>query len=117
MYFYCSSLHAPATPDIYPFPYTTLFRSFLAPRRLDRIDNALIVPSVDGGAFDARHAVQNVSQLGDKWPPHFLRGSGHDNGHFECEHRSCQSNDVVLELQDVDVTNASVQTDLVIHQE
>ena len=39
------------------------------------------------------------------------------NGHFEREHCSCQTNDVVLELKDVDVTNACVQTDLVIHQE
>jgi hypothetical protein len=45
------------------------------------------------------------------------RGRGYDHGHFEREHCSCQTNDVVLELKDVDVTNACVQTDLVIHQE
>src|ERR1700722_7154632 len=66
----------------------------LAPCSLDRIDDALVVPLVDRGAFDDRRAVQNLGALGDKRSPHFLDRRGHDNGHFECHHRSRQTNDV-----------------------
>jgi nucleotidyltransferase/DNA polymerase involved in DNA repair len=77
----------------------------------------LIEPLSLDEAYLSLHAVQNVGEFGDKRSPHFLGRRGRDNGHFECEHRSCQSNDIVLELKDVNVTNAGVQTDLVIHQE
>src|SRR5215469_1776600 len=48
--------------------------------------------------------------------PHIFR-RGHRNGHSEREHCTCQTNDVVLELKGVNVTDAGVQTNLVIQQE
>jgi len=58
----------------------------LAPCRLNSIDDALLVPRINCGAFDSLHAVQNIGELGDKRSPHFLRGCGHDNWYFEREH-------------------------------
>src|SRR5579862_4666382 len=77
----------------------------LAAGRLDRIDDTFLVPGVDGGAFDALYAAQNFGELGDDRAPHFLGGRGYNDGNFEREHGSSETNDVVLELKDVDVTN------------
>jgi hypothetical protein len=61
---------------------TACYDEVLAAGRHYRLDDAFLVLSVDGGAFDALYAAQNFGDLGDERAPHFLDGRGYGDGNF-----------------------------------